>query len=114
MDSDHESTDGENEENPNTEQIYYCVEKSLARCHHDKGILVEGRFIATYGGGPEGGWFLYECSEEKYLFRVHRTWGTCLVLDKQVSGELHFEFASDGSEWVTYVGEDWSGDTKSA
>ena len=50
MDSDHESTDGENEENLNREQIYYCVEKSLARCHHDKGTLVEGRFIATYGG----------------------------------------------------------------
>jgi len=55
------------------------------------------------------------CDEYKYLFRVHRTWGTPFVLDKELNGELHFDFDSDGSDYVTYVGEDWSGkDTKSA
>ena len=116
MDNDHESTASETEEeNPNREQVYYVVKDSLARCHHENGILVKGQFVATYGGGPEGGWFIYICDEYKYLFRVHRTWGTPFVLDKELSGELHFDFDSDGSDYVTYVGEDWSGkDAKSA
>ena len=106
MDSDNEST--HDEEDPNREQVYYCIDKCLARVGHDRGVLVEGRLIATYGGGPEGGWFTYECGEEKYLFRVHRTWGTCFVLDKPLTGELHFELASDGSDWVAYHGEEWT------
>ena len=107
MHSDNEST--HEDENPNGEQVYYCIQDCLVRCHHEKGFLVKGQFFATYGGGPEGGWFTYVCDEEKYLFRVHRTWGTPFVLDKELKGELHFELANDGSDWVTYRGENWSG-----
>ena len=105
MDSANEST--HEDESANGEQVYYFIDKCHARVGHGRGVLVVGQFIANYGGGPEGGWFTYECGEEKYLFRVHRTWGTCFVLDKPLTGELHFELTSDGSDYVTYHGEDW-------
>ncbi len=73
------------------------------------GIWVQGCFYATYGGGPEGGWFQYTCGDHTYLFRVDRSWGTPFVLDKHVSGYLVFHSDHNG-EWVTYHDGD---DTKS-
>ena len=106
MDSDNEST----QENPNKEQLYYTDKEMLALYPNKDVIWVQGHFYATHGGGPEGGWFEYYCGHHSYLFRVHRSWGTPFVLDKQVSGYLVFQSDQNG-DWVTHHEED---DTESS
>ena len=97
MDSEPESTP----ENPNTEQLYYTDNDMVAKYPNEDGLWVKGTLYATYGGGPEGGWFDYTCAGVSYLFRVHRTWGTPFVLNEQASGYLKFHSDQNG-DWVTY------------
>lgn len=71
-----EAEDGESE----WEEVY----------HEDKRLEVAGmmgHFYMTYGGGPEGGYFVVKSEK---VYKIERSWFTPYVIKGQVHGELEF------------------------